>query len=451
MDNKNFNWDELLEQIHLRNIIPVIGQGLYWARTDKNHVVPLYQHLAVKLAEEIGFPLPEYTNHTFSRMVFQYLKERRNDYLGLRHFLVSNFASLAPLSFGPLWKLAQIRPFSLFINTTYDHFLEYTLNSVRNYPTEVIHHTNNEKRISRVTNEQLEKLENSNSSLVFHIYGSTAKNLTPAYIEKDILETLITFQKEDKNEEKEENHFFQTLREKSLLFIGCGYDDWLFRFFIRTIANEPYQVPSEYPPRKFISDDFNSLNCGELACFLKEYDSEVFFSGGDKSFVDMLFIKMNSQYEADIIPEDEFPDTVFISFHGANRDAAVRLASNLREDGIRVWLDQSAMKPSDRVDKTIIRAIDKCKVFIPIISEEARQIQDDNMTKYHIREWEWAYSHNIRNLNPRFIMPVKIDDTKWIYEPFKPTTYIHIPEGQKDKDYNKLKNHLSEIQEGNTR
>ena len=452
MDNKDFDWNELLYQIHMKNVIPVIGQGLYWVRIGSNRKVLLYQHLADQLAKKMGFPSLRPTNHAFSRAVFQYLKENPNDFLGLQHFLTEHIASLSPISRGPLWKLSRIKPFSLFINSTYDHCLVHTLNSVRKYPTEVLHHTYIEKRAGRVTNEQLERLEYSNGSLVFHIYGSTAINLSPAYTEKDILETLVTFQKDMEMDPK--NSFFQALKEKSLLFVGCGYDDWLFRFFIRTIANEPYQTSSDLPTRRFIADNFDSFNSGELACFLNSYNSEVFFSSAGKSFVDILFDEIYKRHPRDIIQEDEFPvpDTALISFHGDNRQAARQLASNLKNDGINVWMDEFELKPGDPVAETIVKAVEKCPAFIPLISEEAKQFQENqSILKYHIREWEWAYSRHVNHQNPKVIVPVKIDNTDLRYETFKDIAFIKIPDGKREGDYEKLKERLLEIRQNNTR
>jgi len=446
IDNSDFNWDELLTRITMNNVVPVIGQGLYCVLTSGNKKILLYQHLFEELAKDMGLPPPEQTNHAFSEVVSQYLKKTK-DYLRLGRLLRQNLASLYPIEANPLLKLARIRPFSMFINTTYDHFLEHTLNSVRNYHTEVLHHTYREKRTDRVTSELLKLLEDYQSSLLFHIYGSTAITINPAYTEKDILETVVNFQKDVEMDPK--NPLFQALKEKSLLFIGCGYDDWLFRFFIRTFANEPYQASSERVTWKFIGDDFaGSFKFDKLACFLKAYDSDVFYNNDGEDFVDLLFDKMNDQYPEHIIPEDEFPETAFISFHGGNRKSAIRLVSHLREDGIKVWLDQRAMKPGDRVDETILKAIDKCQVFIPLVSEKARQLQreKDNGLRYHIREWEWAYSENVKRNTPRYIIPVKIDDTDWMYDPFKDMTFFKIPGGNRKGHYEKLRDRLLEIQ-----
>lgn len=449
MNNKdcnNFIWDVLLEQIDNKNVIPVIGQGVYWVRTGDNKDVLLYHYLAEKLAKEMGLPLPKYTHHAFAKSVFQYLEKKPNDYPGLQRFIMQNLSSLYPTPAGPLWKLVRIKPFSLFINTTYDHFIEYTLNAVRNYPARVFHHTYNENKTRNITIELLNKMEeeDSLSSMVLHSFGSAAINYFPAYTERDILETVVNFQINMVKESK--NPFFQTLKEKSLLFIGCGYDDWLFRFFIRTIANKPFQFPGDPRAWKFISDDFDFYNYRDLKPFLRAYDCEVFYPGGCKDFVDILFEKVKDQYPQNIIIEEKFPGTAFVSFHSGNRSEAERLVSNLREDGIQVWLDQWSLKPGDDVSETIVKAIDKCPVFIPLISETSKQLQkSSDIVKYHIREWEWAYSRHLAGENPRYIIPVIIDDTGWMYEAFKKYVFFHIPNGNRIDDYKKLRNDLLSV------
>jgi len=445
MDKDGFKWDELLEQIHRQNVIPVIGQGLYWVRTDENKEVLLYNYLAEKLAQTMGYPSPEQSNHAFSKMVFRYLKDRPNDYLGLRQFLIEKLAGMYPIPAGPLWKLARIKPFSLFINTTYDHFLEHTLNSIRNYPTEALYHTYREKRTGRITSQKIDILENSRSSLLLNIYGSAANNMVPAYTENDILETIVEFKNDMIREPR--NPLFQALKKKSLLFICCGYDDWLYRFFIRTIANEPFQITKDPLTWKFIADDFYSINYDKMKLFLKAYGSEVFYSGESQAFIDLLFYKMSEKYSQDIIPPEKFPEDVFISFHGADRTAASRLAANLREDGIKVWLDERTLKPEHPGDEIIAKAIDKCWAFIPLISKNTKKFRrnDDHVIKFHIREWEWAYAQHVKGKNPRVIIPVKIDDTDWMYEPFKKTVFIYIPGGNREGDYEKLRNRLLEV------
>lgn len=134
---------------------------------------------------------------------------------------------------------------------------------------------------------------------------------------------------------------------------------------------------------------------------------------------------------------------VFISFAGEDRFAATQLAENLRTDGIDVWMDESSLMGGDKIDETLIKAINKCAVFIPLISENSKKILTSNENlRFHIREWQQAYTLKKSVNEDLLIIPVIIDWTSWIYEQFKDLAVLRIPEGRREGDYEKLMNQL---------
>jgi hypothetical protein len=446
-DYGNFDWDELLERIESKKIIPVIGQGLYRIE-DQGKEVLLYDYLAEKLTREIGMePFPD-VSQKFAKAAFEYLKRKNNNYLKLSKFLSALIREVKPTPHSTLWKLARVKAFNIFINTAYDDFLVNTIKTVRDFPTEVHFYTLREKKLNRLEDQLFDELEESKRTLVFNLYGNVNSRLDSAFTEKDILETIVEFQKDIKT--YPENNLFQALEGSSLLFMGCGYDDWLFRFFIRTIANEPYRIPKDPHKCMFICDNLFQNKKDpfqELPQFLKEYESEIYYSPAVKEFVDILFEKLEKDFPGTIIARDDFPRTVFISFHGANRAIAARLASHLREDGIDVWLDEREFEPGAEVDDTIAKAINKCPAFVPLISRETQKIQAENgVLKYHCREWEWGYGNMKAGKNPKTIIPVNIDGIDWIYDKFAGLFYISIPGGERVGGYEDLKKKLLEIQ-----
>jgi hypothetical protein len=443
----NFNWDELLERIESKNIIPVIGQGLYWIENDHKERL-LYDYLAEKLTEEIDITLPCDVNHKFSKAAFEYLRKNNDNYLALRKRLLNILKTVKPTPGNPLGKLARIKAFKLFINTTYDDLMANTIKTFRKYPTRTMYYTLKDKNLDKLDNELFDTLGKSECTLVYNIYGNLKERIDSALTEKDILETIVSFQKD--MEVKVENRLFQELKGNSLLFIGCGYDDWLFRFFIRTMCNQPYKYPKDPICCKFVGDVFTNNKkdpFNELPGFLTNYDTEVFYSCNGKDFVDTLFEKLEQKYPNEIIPVSDFPETAFISFPGVNRPTALQLASQLRADGINVWVDENEFNPGDEIDETIINAIEKCPVFIPLISEESKIIRLENgEMKYHYQEWIWVYLFNkTRSKKLKTIVPVIIDGTDWMYEKFKELCYLKIPGGA-GGEYDKLRKMLLKLQ-----
>jgi len=47
-DCADFKWQDLLNRLSMQNVIPVIGEGLYWVRTPEAGEVLLYPYLAEK-------------------------------------------------------------------------------------------------------------------------------------------------------------------------------------------------------------------------------------------------------------------------------------------------------------------------------------------------------------------------------------------------------------------
>jgi len=155
-----------------------------------------------------------------------------------------------------------------------------------------------------------------------------------------------------------------------------------------------------------------------------------------------------------IIPVSKYqhtPHIAFISFAGADREAARRLVYNLRGDGINVWLDEYEFAGGDNIDKTIINAIEKCPVFIPLISKSSSEtIHKKGHLNHHIREWEWVYFFNNMNENKsKIIIPVIIDNNAAsMYEGFKNLSHFRIPGGE-GGEYDRLRTRLLELQKSN--
>ncbi|MCP5053147.1 MAG: hypothetical protein GY940_38625 [bacterium] len=171
-ESKNFNWDRLLERIESNNVIPVIGHGLYWIEREGKQDVLLYDWLTEKLAQETGTaPQPE-NNHRFLNMALEFLKKYRDDYLKLSKFLDNLINDVTLTTANPLWKLARIKSFGMFINTGYDDFLADTIRTVRDSPVTALNHTLNEKKFNRMTDPLFDAMDNRKTTLVYNIFGN---------------------------------------------------------------------------------------------------------------------------------------------------------------------------------------------------------------------------------------------------------------------------------------
>jgi tRNA A37 threonylcarbamoyladenosine biosynthesis protein TsaE len=438
--------------IKYKKVIPVIGQQLYRVDIDsegkKNY--PLYKYLAESLSSEFKIKIPSDERYKFQNVCHQVLQKNNYDHLDLIVFLKKQFQKVSLIPESPLWKLARIKNFDFFITTAYDDLLLQTLKRVRVSLTDALFYTESEKIYkSGADGIEYASIPNSNSNLVFHLFGNF-ENMTPAYTTGSIINTINSFRKNLERRGDDFINLIQRMVNRQLLFLGFEYDDWLFQYLINTISS----AASERNFFKLlIGDAFKNKNdlqspFNQLLQFLREQNSVDFYPIDNRNFVDLLFKEMEEKYPGEIIQPDDFPGIAFISFEVKDRTAARNLASKLRQDGIKVWIDEDKLGTGNKVQETTIKAINQCPFFIPLTSKNTTEKVDKNgELKYHIMEWEYAYARYLNDKEIIKIIPVVLDSFDNVYKEFRNLTCYKIPNGR-DGEYQKLKKLLLEKQRG---
>ena len=70
-------------------------------------------------------------------------------------------------------------------------------------------------------------------------------------------------------------------------------------------------------------------------------------------------------------------DSYFLSYSRADAKLALRFATDLRERGIAMWVDQLDIRPSEHWDRAIERAVHECRGLVVILSP--RSVESDNV------------------------------------------------------------------------
>lgn len=70
-------------------------------------------------------------------------------------------------------------------------------------------------------------------------------------------------------------------------------------------------------------------------------------------------------------------DTYFLSYSRADEVFALRLAADVRRAGISLWVDQLDIRPSERWDRAVERAVKDCRGIVVILSP--RSVASDNV------------------------------------------------------------------------
>ena len=426
-------WDDLLNYIEERRVIPIIGPDLLRVQTDRG-LRPLYEWLAEKLAarlsvDVVGLPQPL----TLNDVMCCYLGQR-----GRREEAYTRLRSiLREVTFEPplaLRQLAQITDFDLFVTTTFDPLLEQAINLERHggQPNaEVIAYAPNRVADLPVERSQLQR------TVIYHLLGRLSASPTYVVSDEDMLEFICALQSEHLTPEK----LFHELEHNHLLLIGSDFSNWLARLFLRMAKRKRLSDPRDVS--EVFADD-HTMQDGRLVAFLQQVSVRTRVYGGAEAFVAELHARWSKRQrpvpasnggsapQRFMPPSREMPENaIFISYAREDLPAVQRLKAAMDAAGLTTWFDLDRLEGGDDYERKIRANIGRCSFFLPVISATTQRRHE----AYFRREWSYAVDR-ARNIadGGKFILPVCIDDTPeseaLVPEQFKALHIVRVSGGE---------------------
>lgn len=408
-------WEDLLNFIEEKQVIPIVGPELAVVQTDAGPE-NLYTWLARTLATRLGLaPESLPARLSLDDVVTRHLANR-----GRREDLYTRIRTiLREVAFAPpaaLVKLGEITDFNLYVTTTFDALLEDAVNAARFgglKSTDVAAYSPS-KLVDLPTEREL-----LTRPLVYHLLGRLSA--APSYVisDEDVLEFVCALQSRHYAPEK----LFGELEHNHLLLIGGGFSDWLTRLFLRLAKRRRLSEPRDVG--EVLADSRAPRDPG-LVFFLQQVSSRTrLFHGGAEGFVDELHRRWMARRRpaaaatgagggADgmvrfVPPEREMADrAVFISYAREDLAAVQRLKAGLDAAGIPAWFDMDRLESGDDFARKIRGNIARCGYFIPVISANTQR----RVEGWFRREWNWAVDRTEAMVaGAKFILPVCVDDT----------------------------------------
>ncbi|MFL6592593.1 MAG: toll/interleukin-1 receptor domain-containing protein [Luteimonas sp.] len=431
-------WDDLLNYIEERRVIPIIGPDLLRVQTDRG-LRPLYEWLAEKLAARLavdveGLPEPLTLNDVMCCFLARHGR-REEAYTRLRSIL-------REVQFEPpqaLRQLAQITDFDLFVTTTFDPLLEQALDLERHggHPsTEVIAYAPNRVVDLPAERGQLQR------TVLYHLLGRLSASPTYVVSDEDMLEFICALQSEHLTPEK----LFHELEHNHLLLIGSDFSNWLARLFLRMAKRKRLSDPRDVS--EVFADD-HTLQDARLVAFLQQVSVRTRVFGGAEAFVAELHARWSARQrpaqaptagnspQRFLPPTREMPENaIFISYAREDLAAVQRLKAAMDAAGLTTWFDLDRLEGGDDYDRKIRANIARCSFFLPVISANTQRRHE----AYFRREWSYAVDRT-RNLadGAKLILPVCIDDTPdadvLVPEQFRALHMVRVPDGDPSAEF----------------
>ena len=431
-------WDDLLNYIEERRVIPIIGPDLLRVQTDRG-LCPLYEWLAERLAARLavdvdGLPQPLTLNDVMCCFLARHGR-REEAYTRLRSIL-------REVHFEPpqaLRQLAQITDFDLFVTTTFDPLLEQALDLERHggHPsTEVIAYAPNRVVDLPAERGQLQR------TVLYHLLGRLSASPTYVVSDEDMLEFICALQSEHLTPEK----LFHELEHNHLLLIGSDFSNWLARLFLRMAKRKRLSDPRDVS--EVFADD-HTMQDARLVAFLQQVSVRTRVFGGAEAFVAELHARWTARQRPEQVatggnapqrflpPSREMPENaIFISYAREDLPAVQRLKAAMDAAGLTTWFDLDRLEGGDDYDRKIRANIARCSFFLPVISATTQRRHE----AYFRREWSYAVDRT-RNLadGAKLILPVCIDDTPeadvLVPEQFRALHMVRVPGGDPSPEF----------------
>ena len=459
LDAEEF-WEDLLAFIEGGRVIPVIGAELLTIEDGGTHI-PLYRVVAERLLNKYGLSptalpggeaLREHHELNDAVCILGASGRRIRDlYRPVNDILAKVLAEHTSRS-EPLHQLASIRHFDLFATATPDDLLARALDAVRFDGAPQTDEIEYAPKLPTDRRRDIPEVTSSKYSAVFYLFGKADVSPFYAIHDEDALEFPYTLQAGNGPE-----RMFSQLRSRNLLFIGCNFADWLSRFFLRLSNSE--RLSSDQRNKKEFFVGHETKEDHDFTVFLERFSQDSRYYPVDaRAFVAELYQRWSvrnpaassrskaADGEPGPTADLSASGTIFISYSGDDIGAAKRMFSDLQEIGGDVaWFDKSALKPGDNWDHHLRSAVQRCGLFLPLLSANTEQRTEG----YFRLEWNEAAERSRKIQGKKFIFPIVIDPTYagamgqyvLVPEAFKAFQYCHAPGGQISND---LKGELRE-------
>lgn len=366
------NWESFIDNLTNGEIIPVIGNDLSLVKDKDDKPVPLKQYIAGELTRRLNIP---YTGQRISELTADY----PNANIMLTTHSIYNKIDEDRFYTEPLEKLAEITNFSFYISTALDDRLEKALRKTRNLKKNELAVIN--YSLQQVSDTPVDENETP-AVTVFNLLGSFETITESAFTEEEILEHFFSLSSKQ-NRHPLADYFMKQVKNKILLFIGCDFPDWFMRFIIRILTNQRYKfrVFSDY----IISDENDKSQ--DLNKFLAHFNKNIINIGKEgggnvMGFINELHEKWSESLQNQSV---RYEGSVFLSYNHPDQAKVKTLKQLLRAKGIRnAWFDIEDLASGEH-QVLIEEEIKKCKVFIPLIS-------NNSLTNNQSYTWkvEWA-------------------------------------------------------------
>jgi hypothetical protein len=399
------DWDSLLQLVHGRDVIPVIGPGMVKIPGKPGEPASsLYRLLAPSLANRLGLDDPDSFDDcrdVAKRFVTTFSGHTRHKLLPRFAQLLRDFAGPLPSGLAALARITDFMARALLVR---DGFSQ-AINTLRFKP--------------KAGPLELRDVPASRFGppILFHILGDCAEPDDFAFLEEDYIEYVIAL-----IEKRSSLPVLTTrLREQNLLLLGAPSEDWVVRFLLRVARGQRLSDVSDQR-LTYLADRADKLGAPMMFFFDRLLRSTRVIDGSPIAFAEELERRWQDkfgrtdpaavQFEIDAfvnsLPNEPPEDCVFISYSRDDLGRLLPYLLALQHADIPIWFDKKGLMSGTPYTTEIEQAIkERSVLFCAFVSKAT----EGDPTRYVHRERQWAAERHVsgRLYYMPFILDLPLD------------------------------------------
>jgi hypothetical protein len=283
-----------------------------------------------------------------------------------------------------VYELLKKKCFRVVLTTTFDYYAETIMREIWGDKLRVLNIFDDKNDF-----DEEEAWRTDIQPTLYYVFGKAERGKEYTVVERDAMNVIQKWLADSAPK-----HFCKYINNRSLLALGTKFDDWLFRFFWYAMHR-----------------DIKRLNEGQVAISLQKesevesrlsnfLENEGIPNSSINEVVDLILHNIDNR-EIEFRKDNGQYTDVFISYASSSYDTVKHLFYSLQSEGLKVWFDQNDLNAGDAHKQKIIDAINKCKIFIPVITNPVREILAEQINTdislnekspqfHYFRDVEWS-------------------------------------------------------------
>src|SRR5262245_29691131 len=409
-DQESLLWKQLMGFIEEGSVVPIVGSELLEIPVGDGPPKNFYTLVAEDLAKALHLDAPRASGwRALNEVACDFLAKGRGqteDLYPVVKSVVARREETDPLP-EALSKLAAI-PFRLFVTTTFDRLL---VRAIEGRDPMLVGRVRHVEYCPTRLNDLQGVRDGEGPPVVFQLFGKASTSPEYAVTDEDVLEFMCALQSESRRPQE----LFGLLQRKNLLIVGCGFPDWLARFFVRLGIKDRFIAARGKTDMLADSAAANP----EFVAFLDHFGQRTKrFSMPPLEFIARLSEALPPNLVVQPAPpasavrdpnRDILPGAVFLSYAREDLEVVERISEALNRSGIDCWFDRTQLRAGDDWQYKIARNIDACSLFVAIVSKATLTDED----RFFRVEWRKALERKLGFPDRvKFLVPVRIDKTQ---------------------------------------